>query len=78
MQVAVSLGAATPVALLDTGSTHNFISEEAARRTGMPVQPRPCLTTTVANGEHVTCPGVLWQAFLVIRGHEFIVDLYRL
>ena len=33
MQVRVDLGTATLVALLDTGSTHNFIGQEAARRT---------------------------------------------
>ncbi|XP_066341713.1 uncharacterized protein [Miscanthus floridulus] len=37
MQVRVSLGATTLVALLDTGSTHNFIAEDAARRTGLPI-----------------------------------------
>ncbi|XP_072151436.1 uncharacterized protein [Setaria viridis] len=36
MQIAVVLGAASLVALLDSGSTHNFISEEAARRSGLP------------------------------------------
>ena len=41
LQVQASLGAATVVALLDTGSTHNFIAEAAARQTGLPIQPRP-------------------------------------
>ena len=31
MQINVSLGTTTLVALLDTGSTHNFIAEAAAR-----------------------------------------------
>jgi hypothetical protein len=37
MQVKVSVGTATFTALLDSGSTHNFIAEAAARRTGLPV-----------------------------------------
>ena len=62
MQIRVSLGTATFLALLDTGSTHNFIAEAAARSTGLTVQPRPRLTATVANGEKVPCPGVIRQA----------------
>ena len=76
MQVRVSLGATTLVALLDTGSTHNFIAEDAARRTGLPIQPRPRLTATVANGERVTCPGVIRRAPVLIEGETFFIDLF--
>ena len=38
MQIAVALGAASLVALLDSGSTHNFISKEAARCSGLPLR----------------------------------------
>jgi len=41
LQIAVSLGGTTLVALLDSGSTHNFIAASAAPRTGLMVQPRP-------------------------------------
>ena len=37
----VALGAASLITLVDTGSTHNFIGEAAAQRTGLPIQPRP-------------------------------------
>jgi hypothetical protein len=66
--VQVTLGAATLVALVDTGSTHNFIGEAAAHRTGLTILPRPRLTTTVANGEKVACPGVLRQAAICMKG----------
>jgi hypothetical protein len=72
----VSLGATSLIALVDTGSTHNFIGEAAASRTGLPIQPRPRLTATVANGEKVTCPGVLRNAPIDIEGPMFDVDLY--
>jgi len=39
MQVRVTVGAASFTALLDTGSTHNFIAETAAACTGLPVHP---------------------------------------
>jgi len=38
--------------------------------------PQPRLTATVANGERITCPGVIRQAPLNIDGEEFCVDLY--
>jgi len=72
----VVLGAATFVALVDTGSSHNFIGEAAAQRTGLDVQPRPRLTATVANGEKISCPGVIRRAPLSIEGMAFHVDLY--
>ena len=68
------LAATSFVALIDTGSTHSFIGEAAARRTGLPIEPRPRLTATVANGERVSCPGVIRQAPILIDGMEFRVD----
>lgn len=50
LQLPVSLGDISLIALLDTGSTHNFISEGATQQTGLPLQRRPRLTATVANG----------------------------
>lgn len=56
MQLRVQLGDTSLIALLDSGSTHNFISEAAAQRTALPLQRqrRPRLTATVANGEGVS------------------------
>jgi hypothetical protein len=76
MQIAVALGVAFLIALLDSGSTHNFISEEAARRSSLPLLPRPHLTTLVTNGERVTCAGVIRDAPLLIDGDSFSADLY--
>jgi hypothetical protein len=76
VQLKVLLGTATFIALVDTGSTHSFIGEAAARRTGLHIEPRPWLTAIVANGERVACPGVLRQAPVIINGMEFHVDLY--
>jgi hypothetical protein len=76
MQVRASLGATTLDALLDSGSTHNFIVEDATRRTGLPIQPRSRLTATVANSERVTCPGVIRRAPVIIKGDTFVIDLF--
>jgi hypothetical protein len=72
----VALGAASLVALLDSSGTHNFISEAAARRSGLPLRHRPRLTARVANGERVTCAGVIRDAPLLIDGVAFLADLY--
>ena len=78
MQIQVAVGAAVFTALLDSGSTHNFIAEDAALRTGLPLQRRPRLTATVANGERVSCPGVIRQAPLTIDNDTFRVDLFMM
>jgi hypothetical protein len=51
MQIAVALGAASLVALLNSRSTQNFISVAVVWRTGLPLHQRSCLTAMVANGE---------------------------
>jgi hypothetical protein len=76
MQVAVMLGATPLVALLDSGSTHNFISEAAARRSGLPQQQRPRLSAMVANGERISCVGVIRDAPLSVDGDAFPADLF--
>jgi hypothetical protein len=78
MQIRVVVGATTLIALLDTGSTHNFIAEEAARRSGLPILPRPRLTAMVANDEKVSCPGVIRHAPITINEFSFVVDLFVL
>jgi hypothetical protein len=76
MQVAVHLAGSPFIALLDSESTHNFISESAAQCTGLPLQHRPRLTATVANSERVSCVGVIRQAAVTIHGDVFHVDLF--
>ncbi|XP_066373865.1 uncharacterized protein [Miscanthus floridulus] len=76
MQLDVDLGGTSLIVLLDSGSTHNFISESAAQRTGLPLQRRPRLTATVANDERVACVGVIRQAAVTIHGDLFHADLF--
>lgn len=51
MHVPVNLGVITVVALIDSGSTHNFIFEDAAKRMGLPFVPPDHMSVTVANNE---------------------------
>jgi hypothetical protein len=76
MQIDVNLAGHAFIALLDSGSTHNFISESTAQRTGLPLQHRPCLTATVVNDDRVSCVGIIRQAAITIHGDIFLVDLF--
>ena len=76
IQLQVTVGAASLLALLDSGSTHSFIGEEAARRAGLPIQPSPRMSAIVANGERVSCLGVIRNAPFSIDGTTFHTDLF--
>jgi hypothetical protein len=76
MQLEVGLESASLVALLDSGSTHNLISEAADLRTGLPLQHQPRLMAVVTNGESVACVGVIRDGPLTIGGASFPTDLY--
>lgn len=58
MQVHIQLGGNRLLALLDSGSTHNFVFEEAAGRTSLKLNPRDNMKVTMANGKKVPCPGI--------------------
>jgi hypothetical protein len=76
IQLAVTVGGASLLALLDSGSTHSFIGEDTAQRTRLPVQARPRMTATVANGERVPCPGVIRNAPFSVADTAFSIDLF--
>jgi hypothetical protein len=66
------------LALLDSGSTHNFIAEEAASCTSLQFRPEGKLQVTVANGDHVPCSGVYHGATFSINGEAFSGDFFAL
>ncbi|XP_039834338.1 uncharacterized protein LOC120695086 [Panicum virgatum] len=78
MQLNIQLGRITVIALLDSGSTHNFVSQAAARHTGLCFIPRTDLAVTVTNGDRVRCPGVFRDATFAIDNEPFRADVYVL
>jgi hypothetical protein len=78
MQIHIRLDDTSLVTLLDSGSTHNFISEAAAQRLGLPLHHWPRLTTTVANGERLSCLGVICRAAFSVDGDAFSADFFVL
>jgi transposase InsO family protein len=78
MQVHIQLGGNRLLALLDSGSTHNFVSSEAAGRTSLKLNPRGNMNVTVANGEKVPCPGVYRNVPFTIDGESFTTNFFAL
>jgi hypothetical protein len=63
-------------ALVDSGSTHCFISEHTVRCLGLAPIVRPGLTVGVANGDRVPLTGVCKNVPITITGEAFYVDLH--
>ena len=57
MRIAARIGAHDVVVLIDSGSTHNFISERMANLLRLPMVPTESFTVRVANGENLRCQG---------------------
>ena len=55
MRVAAKIGSLEVVALIDNGSTHNFISDHVARLLRLSVVPTNPFKVQVANGEKLSC-----------------------
>jgi hypothetical protein len=66
------------VALLDSGSTTNFINVDIMHRLKLATHPHPTLWVMVANGEHVPCQGVAQNVEIAINAEAFRVNCYNI
>ena len=64
------------VALLDSGSMHNFINADLLRRLHLSTAPHPTMRVLVANGDRVPCEGVARDVALAIGTEEFTISCY--
>jgi hypothetical protein len=78
IQVYVQIGNVHCLALLDSGSTHNFVSGAVARSVGLRFEPRPGTGVTVANGDRVACRGLVRDVGIRIADEVFSVDCYSI
>jgi predicted aspartyl protease len=78
MQRWVVLNGQELLALLDTGSTHNFINCKAAQQCGVTLEPTPGCHVKVANGEPVFCQGVTRRAAIDIKREKFTIEAYAI
>ncbi|XP_068662897.1 uncharacterized protein [Aristolochia californica] len=74
MQVKAQLHHLQLLALVDSGSTHNFISQPAAEQLRLVVQQQTDLSVSVANGAKITSVGKSPATHFDIEGHTFIAD----
>lgn len=58
MQMRVRLAGVTLMALLDTGSIHNFVSQEIVAREGISLQAHRDMQVTVVNGDRIGSSGL--------------------
>lgn len=66
------------IALLDSGSTHNFIADNVVAATGIFVRPYLRLGITVANGDRLTSLGLCRAMALRIGQEAFTLDCYAM
>jgi len=78
MKVHMCVGNAVAVALLDSGSSHNYIDVEMAQRAGIQLSARAGLSVAVANGDCITSPGRAMGQRVRIGGEALDIDLYAL
>ena len=78
MRVKATVGSKEMIVLIDSGSTHNFISERVVNTLKLPVIPTNPFTVRVANGNRLQCQGRYEEVPVSIQGITFNLTLYSL
>lgn len=63
--------------LIDSGSTHNFIDAEAAKKTQLPISNSQ-LAVQIANGDKISCLGYCQNVKIHFNNFDSLIDLYVL
>lgn len=66
------------IALINSGSTHNFISKKETSRLRLPVVFTKLFYVMVANGNPIQCQGRFNDVPLQVQGISFTLTLYSL
>ncbi|KAA8524548.1 hypothetical protein F0562_010971 [Nyssa sinensis] len=78
MRLAARIGFHDVIVLIDSGSTHNFISERMANLLRLPVVPTEAFTVRVASGTNLRCQGRFEDVKVDLQGTIFSLTLYSL
>ncbi|KAL4297836.1 hypothetical protein GQ457_12G027660 [Hibiscus cannabinus] len=74
MRIQIQIGGERLIALVDSGSSHNFISLSAAKKLGLGIDKQCLLRVMVANGEVLKTVGGCNKVNWMIQGESFITD----
>ncbi|KAL4384325.1 hypothetical protein GQ457_15G019630 [Hibiscus cannabinus] len=78
MKIQVKVGGVCCIALLDSGSTHNFISLKMVKRDGLRMNQKGQLRVTVADGNSMRTLGECRQVVWETQGKTFVTDFFVL
>jgi hypothetical protein len=78
MKLHVSIGNHSLIALVDSGSTHNFINTEVAQRVGLHCNETKGSHVIVANGDRLNCSSLASDVALCIGQECFSVNCYTI
>ncbi|XP_068649022.1 uncharacterized protein [Aristolochia californica] len=71
MQLGAFVNEQPLLSLIDSRSTHNFISFNTAQQLQLPLQPRPVTSVSVASGDKLPSYGIHKAVMFSIEGHQF-------
>lgn len=78
MRLTAIMGSLEVVVLIDSGSTHNFISDRLASMLRFLVVPTETFTVRIANGKRLKCQGRFDKVVVNIQGTEFYLTPFSL
>ena len=78
MGVMARIGHYEMVVLIDSNSTHDFISEKMAKMLHLSTIPTEAFKVNVANGELIQCHGRFDNVKILLQGIPFVLTLYAL
>ncbi|KAH7572255.1 hypothetical protein JRO89_XS04G0228500 [Xanthoceras sorbifolium] len=78
MQVGGSMQSKSVTVLIDSGNTHNFISESAARRVGLQPKTEGKMEVMVASGEKLNCPDKCSNVQLKLQRIPIVAEFFIL
>ncbi|WVZ96354.1 hypothetical protein U9M48_042006 [Paspalum notatum var. saurae] len=76
MRMWVNVGNVRLQALLDSGSTHNFMDSAVAAKLQLPSKRPTAMRVTVGNGDRVACSSPITDIDMVVGWTSFKVDCY--